>query len=522
MMIGSRCRLSSILSCRGIRSQAGRLRRDSASPNEQTNSEQFELMVDELHKLEEETIQKQQHTEISKKCAHKPKSKDHIKNIMPVRNGPLLKPITPEDQYEHLSQLVTPLCQKAYLKQLKIKEQQMCKIVKFLTKRLGDYKAPIVRTTRGLACQLESPRPSPELIAYRNKDEFGIQVGVDGNPKTVGFFVGRPTDPLMVCIPPTYLINIRESHKHIARSFQNFIRQSTHRACLKFDDGGIWRSIMVRSTESAEKMVTVYIHPQQLPEEGIQEIMEELRKYFFEGEGSECELDSLYLQACKHTRCTREQAPYRLIAGKEHITETCCDLKFQISPDSFFQINTQGAEVLYRTVQEVAEVSPITTVLDVCCGTGTISLVMAPRVRGTIGIDEITGAVEDATKNAQTNNITNSSFIAGKAEKILPRLSHSLRHCSDVLAVVNPARSGLHPDVIQTIRQCDAINKLVYVTCKPQGFAMENFIKLGTTVRTMNKRDRSAPFIPKYAVPVDLFPHTDHTELVLLFERVDA
>lgn len=76
------------------------------------------------------------------------------------------------------------------------------------------------------------------------------------------------------------------------------------------------------------------------------------------------------------------------------------------------------------------------------------------------------------------------------------------------------------PDVIRGIRQCEAINKLVYISCKPEGFAMENFVKLGSTRGIASKRDKSAPFTPRYAVPVDLFPHTSHTELVILFERV--
>nr|XP_053656120.1 tRNA (uracil-5-)-methyltransferase homolog B-like [Cherax quadricarinatus] len=392
---------------------------------------------------------------------------------------------------------------KPYHKQLNIKQQQMFKVLHTLGKRLAQVQAPIERTTKGLPCPLESPRPSPDVISYRNKDELGIRSGVDGNPKTVGFFIGRPTDPLMVSVPPTYLINMRDSHKHIVKSFQNFIRESDHRACHHFDDGGIWRNLVVRSTQSGEKMAIVLIHPQQLPEDGIHEIMDELKRFFTEGEGSSCQLDSLYLQACKQTKCTREQAPYRLIAGKKHITETCCGLDFRISPDSFFQINTGGAEVLYRTVQEIAEVSPITTLLDICCGTGadvdifmhfTLIFMVVARNKGVL--------------------------LMYSLLQVLPQLSRLLRECSDVVAVVNPARSGLHPDVIHTIRQSTAISKLIYISCKPEGYAMENFVKLGSTLGPKNMKDKSAPFVPRYAIPVDLFPHTNHMELVILFDRV--
>ncbi|XP_037801361.1 tRNA (uracil(54)-C(5))-methyltransferase homolog-B-like [Penaeus monodon] len=146
------------------------------------------------------------------------------------------------------------------------------------------------------------------------------------------------------------------------------------------------------------------------------EIMEDLRKYYFDGEGSEFELDSLYLQACISHALVKKS--FRLVGGQKYITETCQDLKFQISPDSFFQVNTKGAETLYNTVKEIAEVSPITTLLDICCGTGTISLVMAPHVRGTVGIEVVTGAVDDARMNAKENNMENASFLAGKVEKV--------------------------------------------------------------------------------------------------------
>ncbi|XP_069960434.1 tRNA (uracil-5-)-methyltransferase homolog B [Cherax quadricarinatus] len=504
---------------RGLRGQvsSNRLKRASLGPREHISTEP--VVEEGLARLRGENVtQPKRETSEEHSLNHHPK--DDSRKIRAARYVPLSIPITAETQHDLLAQHVTPLCQKPYHKQLNIKQQQMFKVLHTLGKRLAQVQAPIERTTKGLPCPLESPRPSPDVISYRNKDELGIRSGVDGNPKTVGFFIGRPTDPLMVSVPPTYLINMRDSHKHIVKSFQNFIRESDHRACHHFDDGGIWRNLVVRSTQSGEKMAIVLIHPQQLPEDGIHEIMDELKRFFTEGEGSSCQLDSLYLQACKQTKCTREQAPYRLIAGKKHITETCCGLDFRISPDSFFQINTGGAEVLYRTVQEIAEVSPITTLLDICCGTGTVSLVMAPHVRGTIGIDEVTAAVQDAGENARANNISNSTFIPGKAEKVLPQLSRLLRECSDVVAVVNPARSGLHPDVIHTIRQSTAISKLIYISCKPEGYAMENFVKLGSTLGPKNMKDKSAPFVPRYAIPVDLFPHTNHMELVILFDRV--
>ncbi|KAK7087034.1 tRNA (uracil(54)-C(5))-methyltransferase -B [Halocaridina rubra] len=452
----------------------------------------------------------------------KPKKKKNVplkKLIQPEVNPPLTEPITAETQYERLAQVVTPLYQASYTTQLKMKTTKALEVLKTLSRRMTENRCLFEKDKKGLACHLEPVRPSPDILAYRNKDEFGIHYGVDGNPKTVGFFVGKPTDPLMTCVPATHLINVKESHKLIAQRFQTFIRQSTHEACLKFDLGGIWRNLLVRSTRSDERMATVYIHPQDLIEDEILEIMSDLEAFFFHGEGSDCQLDSLYLQACKNTRCSREQAPYRLIKGKEHILETLEGLSFSISPDSFFQINTGGAEELYRVVREVAEVSSLTTLLDVCCGTGAISIVMSPFVRGSVGIDVISAAVEDANKNAFANKISNTEFIAGKAEMVLPQLTEELSQCTDVVAIMNPARAGLKPEVIQAIKQCEAITKLMYITCKPEGMAMENFMQLASNKVKGSSKKKTVPFIPKYAVPIDMFPHTHHTELVVLFER---
>ncbi|XP_070567298.1 tRNA (uracil-5-)-methyltransferase homolog B-like [Ptychodera flava] len=118
--------------------------------------------------------------------------------------------------------------------------------------------------------------------------------------------------------------------------------------------------------------------------------------------------------------------------------------------------------------------------------------------------------------NEDDGNISNTEFILGKAEKVIPGLTPTLQHEDDVVAVVNPARAGLHRKVIRTLRNCDFIKRLVYVSCKPQGEAMRNFIDLCCPPV---KKLYGKPFTPIRAVPVDMFPHTNHCELVILFER---
>ena len=103
------------------------------------------------------------------------------------------------------------------------------------------------------------------------------------------------------------------------------------------------------------------------------------------------------------TRATNDDAPYHLLLGKKHLHETLFDFQFRISPDAFFQVNTMAAEVLYSVVMDLCSLGRNTTVLDLCCGTGTIGLVIADKVREVVGIEVIQQAVEDARVNAELN-----------------------------------------------------------------------------------------------------------------------
>lgn len=202
--------------------------------------------------------------------------------------------------------------------------------------------------------------------------------------------------------------------------------------------------------------------------------------------------------------------------------------KFRISPGAFFQVNQTAAEVLYSTVrdlcipnikQEEQQSQSGDTLLDVCCGAGAIGITLSPRVDRVIGIELIQQAVQDAVHNATINNVQNCEFFPGKAEVVLPRLMSELSSAGGGLtAVVNPARAGLHPRVIKALRNQPAIRRLVYASCKPDGEAMRNFRELCCAPDPLKNLTGDA-FSPTLAVPVDMFPHTSHCELVLLFER---
>ncbi|KAM7385535.1 hypothetical protein PAMP_001616 [Pampus punctatissimus] len=425
---------------------------------------------------------------------------------------------------EKLADVVTPLWRKSYDEQLELKQKHQENILSQLCGCLsGDFlshSSPPVRSK--LTFPVLPILPSPVKDGYRNKSTFSVNRGVDGNPKTVGFYVGTGSGRNIVCVNGDHLLNMPEKHKQVARCYQDFIRLSSLEPCLLFHTGGHWREVTVRTNAEGRTMAIVYFHPQMLSPEEIAVHKAELVDYFIRGPGSVCQLDSLFFQESTMTRCTHEDSPYQLLHGQPHIHEEVLGFKFRISADAFFQVNQTAAQVLYGTVRDlcvpnVKEGGERHTLLDVCCGTGAIGITISPRVDRIIGIELIEQAVEDARHNATLNNVLNCEFIPGKAEAVLPGLISQFSSAG-LTAVVNPARAGLHHHVIRALRNQPAISRLVYVSCKPDGEAMRNFRELCCAPDTQKKLTGRA-FSPTLAVPVDMFPHTLHCELVLLFER---
>ncbi|XP_023396930.1 tRNA (uracil-5-)-methyltransferase homolog B isoform X2 [Loxodonta africana] len=377
--------------------------------------------------------------------------------------------------------------------------------------RLADAVTPLWRLSY-------EEQLKPVINGYRNKSTFSVNRGPDGNPKTVGYYVGTWRDRNIVCVRSHHLKNIPEKHNQVAQYYEVFLRQSPVEPCLLFHEGGYWRELTVRTNSQGHTMAIITFHPQKLSQEELCVQKESVKEFFTKGPGADCDLTSLYFQESTMTRCSHQQSPYQLLFGEPHIFEDLLDLKIRISPDAFFQVNTAGAEMLYRIVGKLSGVNSNTILLDICCGTGVIGLSLARHTSQVLGIELMEQAVEDARWTAAFNGITNCEFYAGQAEKILPQLLKSKEDGQLIVAVVNPARAGLHYQVVRAIRNCRAISTLVFVSCKPHGEATRNFIELCCPPNS-EKKLLGEPFVLREAIPVDLFPHTAHCELVLLFTR---
>lgn len=189
-----------------------------------------------------------------------------------------------------------------------------------------------------------------------------------------------------------------------------------------------------------------------------------------------------------------------VLYGKGYITDELCGLKFQISANSFYQVNKTQTEVLYKQVINAAEKDDL--LIDAYCGTGTIGLIMANSVKHVIGVEINRNAVKDAIKNAKNNNIKNAEFICEDASNFMLNYKGKV----DIL-VMDPPRSGADDRFLKATLKLSP-KKIVYVSCNPLTLK-ENLVFL------------SKYYNIKSIQPVDMFPFTEHVETVVLMSRVD-
>jgi 23S rRNA (uracil1939-C5)-methyltransferase len=194
------------------------------------------------------------------------------------------------------------------------------------------------------------------------------------------------------------------------------------------------------------------------------------------------------------------------LTPKQYLTEQVGDVYVQISPRSFFQVNTAGAKLIYEKVKEWAALDKESTVLDLYCGIGGIGLFLADQAKKVIGIEVVEEAVADARKNARLNGFRNCRFEAGDASDLLEELADDGEKVD--VAVLNPPRKGCDESVLKSVAHLSP-HKILYVSCSPESLMRDLNIlkKLGYSCKELQ--------------PVDMFPQTVHVENVALLEKSD-
>ncbi|WAR03771.1 TRM2A-like protein [Mya arenaria] len=418
---------------------------------------------------------------------------------MPDRGQGKKPRLTEEDSLspsERLKNAVTPLWKLEYSEQLKKKEEEMRQFLKRyhrqLEKNCPDLKSWLRESRQkhgAIPCELHNIKPSPETEGYRNKCEFTIGPGEGGERQAVvGFRYGTYAQGTVSVGSPEEVAFLSQHMKDLLKVFQTYLDSSAYGAFHPETHIGHWRQLTVRSSRLGHLMVLLDFHPQQLTQEKLQEVRKSITEFFMEGGGKDSGVSACYFRALLD-KTTSSDEPYDFLFGDN-------------------VINTAGAEVLYQTVSDWCEARSNTTVLDVCCGTGTIGLTLAKTVNKVIGVEMCSEAIADAKKNATLNGVDNVVYHCAKAEDVMKDITKSVFGSEDVVAIVDPPRSGL----LETI----TVICLKFIqTVTPEVTSTDWY----SLVRPMSKRLTGGRFLPVKAVPVDLFPHTKHCELVILFHR---
>lgn len=363
-----------------------------------------------------------------------------------------------------------------YEKQLEFKRQQ---VVNLLHKAGMDQ----VKVAAALA--------SPQEKGYRNKAQVPVRE-VRGQLE-IGFFRRHSHD----LVPLTNFFTTDPEIDRVLVAVRNLLRQYQIPAYDEIHHRGEVRYLDVRRSKAMGEIMVILVC---LDKDFAH--LPELAQKISQIEG----VTSVILNHNpKKTNVILGKNDY-VLAGKDHITDQIGGLKFKISPQSFFQINSLQTPRLYNLAIKKAELKPSDVVIDAYSGIGTIGLSVAQHVKSVRGMETIPDAVRDANANAQLNGITNAQYVTGKAEEVMPRWAQEGLQ-TDVI-FVDPPRKGLTPEFIDAAVKTGP-EKIVYISCNP-----------ATQVRDLQLLQAKGYHF-REITPVDMFPQTPHVESVTVLERTE-
>jgi len=269
-----------------------------------------------------------------------------------------------------------------------------------------------------------------------------------------------------------------------------FYNEHTHQGQL--------RTLILRTNHKGEIMLIVVFGEQIINHKSqITNLLEYLHQEFPEI------ISLLYVENLKMNDTIADQQIH-VFFGQDHIIEEMEGLQFKVGPKSFYQTNTEQAYELYKVAREFAALTGDELVYDLYTGTGTIANFVARKAKQVIGIEYVPEAIEDAKVNSEINGIENTLFFAGDMKDVLND-AFLREHGRPDIIITDPPRAGMHEDVIATILRAEP-KRIVYVSCNPATQARD-LAMLDATYRV----DR--------VQPVDMFPHTQHVENVVLLNH---
>lgn len=377
-----------------------------------------------------------------------------------------------------------------YEYQLQFKQQQ---VVDNLT-RIGKVELPEISPIKGSAKQrfyrnkLEFTFSNKSWLTFeelQSEQEFDCR-------NALGFHIPNMFDKVLD-IKKCWLQD--DISNRIRLSIRAFALEHGYEFFDLREQRGLLRNMIVRTASTGEIMlIVVFYEP---GHEKIKALMQHVADCF-------PEITSLLYIVNQKANDTITDQEVHLFRGRDYILETMEGLQFKVGPKSFYQTNSEQAYELYKVARDFASLTGEELVYDLYTGTGTIANFVSRQARKVIGIEYVPEAIEDAKVNAELNGLENTLFFAGDMKDILTTGFIEQYGRPDVI-ITDPPRAGMHDDVIKTILFA-APKRIVYVSCNP-----------ATQARDLSLLD--AHYKVTKVQPVDMFPHTQHVENVVLLEQ---
>ena len=364
-----------------------------------------------------------------------------------------------------------------YEKQLEIKSEQVLKL----------FEEQDIRGFEFLGIE-----GSPDERVYRNKMEYTFGDEVKGGPLTLGMHKkGRHLDIITVdncrLVDEDFIKVLTSTVEYFEQKNLPYYRINSHQ--------GFLRNLVVRKGVNTNQLMVNIVTTTQEDFD-----MTEYKDMIL-NLGTKAEVVSILHTINDGLADAVNCDELRVLHGRDYIEEVVLGLRFKISPFSFFQTNTKGAEKLYTIAREFVGDHEGKVLFDLYSGTGTIGQVMASAAKQVYGIELIEEAVVAANQNAKLNGLDNCEFIAGDVAKVVKNLE-----AKPDLIVVDPPRPGVHKDAIRDISGFGA-NEIVYISCNPRTLVLDlkGFEAYGYKVEKVKL--------------MDMFPNTPHVETVCLMSR---
>lgn len=338
---------------------------------------------------------------------------------------------------------------------------------------------------------------------YRNKNDFTFGFG---QTPALGFFESEmkisdgKKRPERGQVPPVFAVQSCSLQTDLADRILGMVRTLLAASGLSYyhpgSRRGILRSLVIRQSAASGDVLIHFVAAKDCSQE-LTFVAKGLMQ-------SEAAVKGVVLSVNNKRSKNAVPQAQMVLAGQGWITEQILGLTIRVSPTSFLQVNTLQAEKLYGFALDFADLTQQDHVVDLYCGTGSLSLLLAQRAGSVLGIEVVEAAVQDAKQNATVNNMDHCDFVCGDVAKVLPFNVTGDKRPSVVS--VNPPRAGVLPEVIKEICAVRP-QKIVYISCNAETLARDlvHFNRGGYRIRVVQ--------------PVDMFPQTPHVEVVVKLEQ---